>query len=607
MTGIVQTRPAGGDRFVEQKEGRSMKFHKGLQALLLGGVAAVAISAPALAQGYSMTVTKERLQNAQNEPQNWLMMNGDYNSWRYSKLTQINRENVKNLRMVWAMAIGGMQNVGQNGPNLQMHPLVDNGLMYTGDGWGNLYKIDARNPNKGTFVWTFNAGTQAQGNQPLTRGIALYEDLVITAIVDGRVIAVNRDSGEAVWEKQVGKADEFGSRERFNTAPITVDGRIIAANGAGDGQTRGWINSLDVRTGNEQWRWYAIPAPGEPGSETWKDDHNAWKTGGGGLWQTGSYDPEQRLTIWGTGNPVPIYDSEFRPGDNLYSDSAVAVNIDTGKLAWYFQYTPGDSWDYDENGIHMLYDTVIDGQPRKVVGHFGRNGFWYSLDRANGSFIKSTQYANELNWTKGIDQKTGKPVEYNPALAVQTYIPATRTLRGDPDERACPTWHGGVAHQPTAYNPVKKIAYGVGTEGCFTQHGAAVASRGPGGGIDSQKSQPRKYTSDLYYGSITAFDTVGHKILAKSVTDIEIRSGATATAGGIVMTTLQDGDLIIYDDEGLQELYRFNLGTPLKGAPVTYSIGPKQYIAVQTSGRHLHPVKFDKLETSSYLFVFALN
>ena len=152
-----------------------------------------------------------------------------------------------------------------------------------------------------------------------------------------------------------------------------------------------------------------IPKPGDPGSETWKDKNNAWKTGGGGIWQTGSYDPATRLTIWGTGNPVPQYDPQSRPGDNLYTDSAVALNIDTGKLAWYFQYTPNDSWDYDEVGVHMLYDTIINGQTRKVVSHFGRNGFFYSLDRTNGRFIKGAQYVNDLNWTKGLDPETGKP------------------------------------------------------------------------------------------------------------------------------------------------------------------------------------------------------
>jgi alcohol dehydrogenase (cytochrome c) len=187
------------------------------------------------------------------------------------------------------------------------------------------------------------------------------------------------------------------------------------------------------------------------------------------------------------------------------------------------------------------------------------------------------------------------------------YNPEARALRGEGNKRACPTWHGGVAHQPLAFNPVKNIAYGVGTEGCFTQNGAAVVSKSKDGGIDVKASEARKYSSDLYYGAVTAVDAVNHKVLAKAVTDIEIRSGVIATAGGLVFTALQDGWVVAYNDETLEELWRFNVGTPLKGAPVTYAIGPKQYVAVQTSGRHLHPVNWDKLQNSSYLFVFALN
>ena len=204
------------------------------------------------------------------------------------------------------------------------------------------------------------------------------------------------------------------------------------------------------------------------------------------MWQTGSYDPVNKLTIWGTGNPVPIYDPQSRPGDNLYTNSVVALDVNTGKLAWYYQYLPNDAWDYDEIGIQMLYDINVNGEPRKVVGHFGRNGFFYTLDRANGSFIKGGQYVNDLNWTKGLDPKTGKPIEYDPKLDVQIYVPEARALRGDPMKRACPTWHGGVAHQPTAYNPVKQIAYGVGAEGCFSQNGAEFKFRSPNGGLDAK-------------------------------------------------------------------------------------------------------------------------
>ena len=570
-----------------------------LVSVLLGAVAAFA--------QYNMTVNKDRLINAANEPQNWLMMNGDYGATRYSKLSQINRENVKNLRMVWAMALGGMQDVGQNGPENEVNPLIDNGFLYTTDGWGTVYKIDVRDPNRGQFVWVTDPGVKHQGNVPRTRGIALWEDLVFANLPDGRVIAIKRDTGEIVWDKMVAATNEFGTRERFFTAPIAIEDKVLVANGNGDAGTRGWIAALDARTGKEVWRWYVVPKPGEPGSETWKDKNNAWKTGGGGIWQTGSYDPETRLTYWGTGNPVPQYDPQSRPGDNLYTDCVVALNVDTGKLVWYYQYTPNDSWDYDEVGVHMIYDETINGRTRKVVSHFGRNGFFYSLDRTNGNFIKAAKYVNDLNWTKGLNPETGKPVEYNPKLDVQIYNPAARALRGDPEKRTCPTWHGGIAHQPTAYNPIKHIAYGVGIEGCFSQNGAEFKFLGPDGGLDNKNSQKRTYNSDLYYGSITAFDAVSHKVTAKAVTDIEIRSGATATAGGLVFTALQDGWLVAYNDDTLEELWRFNLGTPLKGAPVTYQVGTKQYVAVQTSGRHLHPVKFDNLENSSYLFVFALN
>src|SRR6187455_3343995 len=481
---------------------RPIRPVKVLVAILVG-LSAVAVT---LRAQYTMTVNRDRLVNAPNEPQNWLMMNGDYGSTRYSKLSEINRDNVKNLRLVWALALGGMQDVGQNGPENEVNPLIDNGFMYTSDGWGTVYKIDASNPNQGKYVWIADAGVRHQGNVSRTRGIALWEDRVVANLPDGRVICLDRDTGKIVWDKKILVRNEFGGQEKFFTAPLVADGKVIIQNGSGDAGTRGWVAGLDAKTGDEKWRFYTVPKPGDPGSETWKDDHSAWKTGGGGIWQTGAYDPETHLYIVGTGNPYPIYDPQFRPGDNLYTNSAIALDVRTGKLAWHFQYTPNDSWDFDEVGVHMLYDIKIDGVMRKVVGHYARNGFYYTLDRTNGKFIRSEKYVNDLNWTKGIDQKTGKPIEYNPKIDVQLYNPEARALRGDGQKRTCPTWHGGIAHQPLSFNPVKNIAYGVGTEGCFSQNGAMVASLGPDGGVDAKKSEPRKYSSDLYYGAVTAFE-----------------------------------------------------------------------------------------------------
>jgi alcohol dehydrogenase (cytochrome c) len=241
-----------------------MRHRSRILGLLVCAVT-VLTSGVTLTGQYSLTVNKDRLINAANEPQNWLLMNGDYSSLRYSKLTQINRENVKDLRMVWAMALGGMQDVGQNGPESEVNPLIDNGFMYTSDGWGTVYKIDARNPNRGQFVWVADPGVQHEGNTSRTRGIALWEDKVLANLPDGRVIAINRNNGEIVWDKKMTTKNEFGNQERFLTAPIVADGKVLVQNGAGDGGTRGWVAALDVNTGKELWRWYTVPKPGDPG------------------------------------------------------------------------------------------------------------------------------------------------------------------------------------------------------------------------------------------------------------------------------------------------------------------------------------------------------
>ena len=215
-----------------------MRAHTRILTTLAGVIAGTALL---IGADYKITVSQDRLINAQNEPQNWLLMNGDYGDTRYSKLAQINRDNVKNLRMVWAMALGGMQDVGQNGPESEVNPLIDNGMMYTTDGWGTVDKIDAQRTGSGQV--RVDRGCRAcrhAGNQPRTRGIALWEDRVVANLPDGRVIAINRDNGEIVWDKRVAGKNEFGGQEEFYTAPIVVDGIVLVQNGAGDGGTRGW-------------------------------------------------------------------------------------------------------------------------------------------------------------------------------------------------------------------------------------------------------------------------------------------------------------------------------------------------------------------------------
>ncbi len=568
-------------------------------ALAAGGLLSTAV----LAQ--EAPVTPERLVNAASEPQNWLTVHQQYNSNRYSTLDAVNRDTVKDLHLAFAFPIA--QPVGSVSPDNEATPLVDSGMMYLSDGWGVVYKVDVTNGRRGMIVWKYDPAVEKEGeDRSRNRGVALLGNSVVNNTVDGRVFALSRDTGEMLWENQLGRQNEFDVGEKFTTAPLAVEDKILVGQSAGDWGTRGWLAAVNAETGEQVWRTYTIPAPGEPGSETWKDDHNAWKTGGGSLWTTGSYDPDQRVTIWGTANPVPMFDPEFRPGDNLFTNSAIAFNIDDGSMKWYFQYTPNESWDYDEIGVHLLYDVEVNGEMRKVVGHFGRNGFYYQLDRTDGQFLSAAQYVEKLDWTAGIDPKTGKPVEYDPSLDLQTYIPEHRATRAR-QASACPTILGGLRWQPPAYNPVKMIAYGAGTEGC-SQITVQALDPLPDGGNPAGpgKTFQGGTTVNDSLGGIHAVDVRSGAIKAKVDLPHDNLSGMLATAGGLVFTGQQDGNVVAYDDETLQELWSVNVGAKFKAPPMTYSVDGKQYIAIMSGGPNGGPGDLANAYSANIVWVFSL-
>jgi len=581
---------------------------------IVGGFASAVGSLPALA----VDVNQTRLENADAEPQNWLMGFQNYSSHRYSRLSQINKSNVANLKAAFSVpVISGL--LGRTAITLENYGLVDGGFMYLDDGAGIFYKLDVRSGTRGDILWKADAALP----KDITvggRGITMMGNAIYHNLKDGRVVAINRDSGEFLWDKQIARVanpkaqtDVGVERETFTSAAIAVDGKIIVGNSGGDAGSRGWVAAVEAATGKELWRFYVIPGPGEPGHETWKDDNGAWKTGGAGMWTTGSYDVAQRATIWGTGQPQPMHDPEFRPGDNLYSNSAIALDIDTGKLKWYFQYTANENWDYDEQGVHVLIDTAINGQPRKVVSHFGRNGYFYNLDRTNGTFISAAQYVDKVTWTAGIDPKTGKPVEYDPKLAVQTYIPATRTLRGEAaNAPACPHRLGGVRWQPPAYNPVKQILYSAGVDGCFTFEIEPVRAMA-GGGIDAAGPGARfgiKNQKDFdMHGLIAAADVATGKIVARLRQPYQNLSGVLATAGGLIFSGTLNGAITAHDDETLTELWRYDTGIAIKAAPISYAVGNKQYIAIMVGGPAPGGAFYPELAnmtTGGALFVFSL-
>src|SRR6266508_3843872 len=407
------------------------------------GMAAVSICA-ALAAGTSNAraadVTYERL--LKPEAHNWLMNHRDFGSQRFSPLEAINKSNVKNLKLAFALALGGTS----ANEYLEATPLVEDGFMYITDVWGVVYKIDVRSGTHGRILWKMDPGQQKPDRN---RGVALWGNLVISVTgLDGRVIATDKETGKIVWEKNL--HDQEGME--ISAAPLALKDSIIIGGSGGDNGVRCWVASLDPKTGNLQWKTYAVPAPGEPGSETWKDKANAWQTGGGAFYVTGSYDPATNLTYWGSGNPAPGYDARYRPGDNLYTSSAIAFDAATGKISWWHQYTPNDNRDYDETGTHILIDAKVNGEDRKIVSHAGRNGFNYTFDRGSGQFIKAVQYVKEVTWTKGIDPKTDKPVDYDASKDLQVYAEGGNVNDDKRTRKVCPDTAGGNNYWPASYS-----------------------------------------------------------------------------------------------------------------------------------------------------------
>ncbi len=591
----------------------SLSFKLRAATALVGGILAGVVALPA----FAADVTPQRLENADAEPQNWLMGFQNYSSHRYSRLDQINRSNIANLRVAFTMPISSALR-GRNDIQLENYGLVDDGFMYLDDAGGIFYKIDVTAGNKGTTVWTADAALP-RDLRARSRGITMLGNAIYFNLFDGRTVAIDRDSGEFIWDVQTAKVahpkaqTDVGTQfENFTAAPMAVEDMIIVANSGGDSGSRGWVQAINASDGAERWRFYVIPGPGEQGHDTWKDTNGLWQTGGGGMWTTGSYDVGQRLTIWGTGQPQPMHDPEFRPGDNLFTNSAIALSVDDGTLKWYFQYTANESWDYDEQGVHMLIDAPYNGQDRQIVAHYGRNGFFYELDRTTGEFLGATQYVDKVTWTAGIDPKTGHPVEYDPGMDVQQYIPSTRTMRGDRDDQpACPHRLGGIRWQPPAYNPEKHLMYGAGLDGCFTYYiepvialpNGGIDRAGPGGGtgIKGQQNFEMK-------GLITAVDVTTGAMVARLPQQYYNLSGVLATAGGLIFSATLDGAVTAHDDETLVELWRFETGISMKAAPTSYAVNGKQYIAILAGGNAPDAVVYPELKMApgAALYVFSL-
>jgi alcohol dehydrogenase (cytochrome c) len=561
----------------------------------LAACAAASVALGLILPAAAAPTTGERLRNADNEPHNWLMTLGNYQGWHYSKLAQINKNNVANLRVVFMAAIGGSATQTRSGNPYnqeQSAPLVEDGFLYLTDGHNKLMKFDVRSGNRALPLWRFDPRTEMGGS---VGGFALYGDTVISAIRDARIIGVNKESGEQVWEAN-GKeppggpnAPEFVATRTFRGAISTLKtagGKDIIVVGAG-GAGIGWIGGFDAKNGKDLWRTYTIPQPGEPNFGTWPEDK--WKWGAAMPWGPSTYDVTTNTILMGTGEPSPVYDPEFRPGDNLYSVSTLALDAETGKMKWFFQHTPNDPWDFDSTGVRMIHDfRTADGRTVKAVSNWDRNGFTYTLNGATGEFLQAVAQVDNINWTKGIDAKTGKPREYLPGQVLQPYA-VNGPRRGRPQAEApmvCATWGGApTGIWPPSLDPTTGITYNTRTSGCTyqTMVRATVEAFNPLARecLGCSVNQVQVDTK----ANLIAMDLRSGKVVNTYTRDLGIPSdrqaevGALATGGGLVFTGFDDGTVHAFDKDTLAELWSFNTGTGLKGAMISYAVGGKQYIA----------------------------
>jgi alcohol dehydrogenase (cytochrome c) len=557
------------------------------EARLLAALSSIAL-AGCVSQALATDVTQQRLENP--EPQNWLTVHRDYGNSRHAPLDQINRANVKDLKLKFIVSIGGTTTGGPLRGKEEGTPLVDDGFMYVADTWSRVMKFDVRSGTQAVPLWRYDPKiTRARTN----RGLAMYGNRIFVLTYDARVIALDRDSGEVAWEVQGAAPQDpvTGTPSRvqgFSAAPLAVKTRggrelVLAGESTGGSMgTRSWIGAWDVNNGQLAWRTFTIPAPGESGHETWKDNHNAWRIGGASVWQTASYDPATNLVYYGTGDAFPTFDPEFRPGDNLYTASTLALDADTGKIVWFFQETPNEHWDFDTPSPKMLYEATINGEPRKLVGNFSRNGFYYTLDRATGQFLRADQYQEKVTWTKGIDPKTGKPVDYDGARDVQLYA-GIGTLRAKPGREACPWWSGSPTFFPPTFDAKRQIAYAAGGEGCTTGYviKTPMDETEDWVGLRMCCQETGRATA---HGALWALDVRTGKIVAKTELPLPNESGLLSTDGDLLFAGQPNGRFAAYDADTLAETWSFSLGTPITAPPMSYSVGGKQYVAVVAGG-----------------------
>jgi alcohol dehydrogenase (cytochrome c) len=484
---------------------------------------------------------------------NWPSYNGDYSGQRFSSLEQINGKNVASLRAQWAFH-------APNSDSLEVTPVVVNGMMFVtsaNDAWA----LDAQT---GRIVWhharPITEGLIDDASQHHNRGVAVWGSSIFMETDNAHLLCLDARSGHLRWD--VAYTD--GNRNYGATsAPLVVNGKVLVGTSGGDDGVRGFISAYDADTGRLVWKFWTIPAPGEPGSGSWPGD--SYLHGGGTTWMPGTFDRETNTVFWGTSNPAPDFDGDVRPGDDLYTDCVLALDADTGKLKWYFQFTPHDLYDYDAEETPVLIDAIWQGQPRKLLVEANRNGFLYVLDRTDGKFLSAVRFVEKMNWAKGIDEH-GRPIR----SGVQPTANGTRV---------CPGFSGATNWYSPSFNPSTKLFYFMASENCEIY---LVSAEKFTPGQTYYSTGARRSPSDRSQKMLLAFELGADKPkwAYPQAGNGQSSGGTMTTAGGLVFFGDDSQSFEAVDAETGAALWHFNTGQDIHASPMSYAVNGNQYVSI---------------------------
>jgi len=510
------------------------------------------------------SVPFERILSADKEPQNWLTYSGSVMSQRHSALTQITPANAKDLTLKWVFQSRSLE-------KHEVTPLVVDGVMYTIQSPNDVIALDAAT---GKTIWTYAhkpaPGTVNPCCGNLTRGVAILGGRLFMATLDAQMISLDARTGKELWKIQIA---DYKQQYSMTVAPMVVHDKVIAGVAGGEHGIRGFLAAWDAKTGKDVWRFNAVPGPGEPGNETWlgKDGkpNESWMHGGAPIWVTGSYDPESNLTFWGTGNAGPDWDGDARLGDNLYSSSVIALDADTGKLKWYYQFSPHNEFDWDATQVPVLADIQFRGRPLKAMLWANRNGMFYVLDRANGKFMLGKPFTR-INWSAGFDEK-GRP------MIVPSVKPSKEGTLVYPGNQGGTNWYN------PSFSPATGLFYIPAWENTSTTYlkGEEPPEFHDGGSFTGVFPQGGDTTEDVF-SSIVAMDpNTGERKWTHRLPAPSTEAGILTTASNLLFSGDRDGDFYALDAVTGKTIWETSLGRSVSAGPMTWMVNGKQYVSIQ--------------------------